>query len=257
MLFALFDSLRPDPDFLLSELSKHISDDMLAKIALTDYGQDKEQHLAALRMLRDTGTFTEPLHWFPCEVLELVRNSEPEASPEAERLEDHWSRAFACAALLRAGEAPWNYGGDAAGPSFTVIQLINSIEALPVDLAPGTVRRLAFMMLHSDLEQGDAQPIYYGIALLWLAIRLAEPPSDQYLTELAEWIIRREEEIHKSCRWAFDRWLLGIAHDPPPSKWEALGMKLANLDLTGREERLKDCVKLIGDALADSFSNAG
>jgi len=229
---------------------------MLAKIALADYGQDQEQHLAALQLLRDTGTFPDPMHWFPCEVLELMRNSEPEGSPESERVEDHWIRAFVCAALLRAREAPWNYGGDGAAPSFTLIQLINSVEALPIDLTHGTVRCLAWMMLHSDLERGDAQPIYYGIALLWLAIRLDEPPTDRALAELAEWIVRREEEIHKCCRYAFDRWLLGIAHDPPPSKWEPLGTKLANLDLMGRSEKLRDWVKLIGEELAGSSSNA-
>jgi hypothetical protein len=229
---------------------------MLAKIALADYGQDQEQHLAALRLLRDKGIFVEPMHWYPCEVLELVRNSEPDGSPESERVEDHWIRAFVCAALLRAKEAPWEYGGDAAAPSFTLIQLINSIEALPVDLTQSAVRLLAWMMLHSDLDQGDEQPIYYGVALLWLSIHLNVPPSDQYLTELAEWVVRRESEIHKSCRWAFDRWLLGVAHDPPPSKWEPLGMRLANLDLSVHSEELRDFIKLIGEELAGHSSSA-
>ena len=140
MLRTFLSSLQPEQDSLLPELSRHISDDMLAEIAVADYGQDREQHLAALRLLRDTGMLTEPKHWFPCEVLELVRNLEPDSRPESERVEGHWIRAFVCAALLRAREVPWNYGGDAAAPSFTLIRLINSIEALPVDLPQGTVR---------------------------------------------------------------------------------------------------------------------
>jgi hypothetical protein len=223
---------------------------MLAEIALADYGRDQERHLEPLRLLRDKGIFVEPMVWYPCEVLELERNSEPDGSPESERVQNHWIRAFACAALLRAREAPWNYGGDSADPSFTLIQLIGSLEGLQPDLSRSAVRLLAWMMLHSDLDRGDAQPIYYGIALLWLVIHRSAPPSDQHLTELAAWIVRREAEIHRSCRWAFDRWLLGIAHDPPPSKWELLGKRLANLELSGHSQGLKDWLRLIGEELA-------
>lgn len=250
MLRALLNSLEPDQDSLLSGLSKHITDEMLAEIATADYGQDQQRHLAPLRLLRDHGTFVKPLHWYPCEVLKLVRNSEPDGSPESERVRDHWIRAFASAALLRAMNEPWNYVGDAANTSFTLIQLLNSIEALPTDFVPDAVRLLAWMMLHADLDGADAQPIYYGVALLWLTLRGSVPTSDQGLIDLAEWIVRHEEEIHKNCHWAFDRWLLGISDDPPPSRWERLGDRIATLDLEGRAEQLRDWVELIGDELA-------
>ena len=100
---------------MLSEISKHITDDMLAEIALADYGQDQEKHLAALRRLRDTGTFVKPMHWHPCEVLELMRNSQPDDpswKPGGSGTRGHWARAFACAALLRAKQEPWKYQGD-------------------------------------------------------------------------------------------------------------------------------------------------
>jgi len=105
MIQSLLASLEPNAQDLLSDISKHIDDDMLAEIASADYGQDQEQHLAALRHLRDTGSFIEPMYWYPCEVLELVRHS-PEGSID---IQGHWIRAFACAALLRANEEPWNY----------------------------------------------------------------------------------------------------------------------------------------------------
>jgi hypothetical protein len=110
-------------------------------------------------------------------------------------------------------------------------------------------------MLNSDLERGDAQAIYYGVALLWLVLCLKAPSSDDNLIALAEWIVRREEELHKSSRSAFDRWLLGIAHDPPPSPWEHLGARLADLDLNDRADRLREWVKLIGNELAGSSLN--
>jgi hypothetical protein len=77
MIQALLASLQPNNEQLLSEISRHVSDDMLAEIALADYGRDQEQHLAPLRRLCDTGTFVEPMYWYPCEVLELIRHSPP------------------------------------------------------------------------------------------------------------------------------------------------------------------------------------
>lgn len=233
MLQDFLNSLSPDQDSLLQGLSQEITDDMLAQIAMADYGRDQEQHYASLRILRDRGVFAQPIHMYPCEVLELVRNSEPDGCPEPERLQRHWMRAFANAALLRAVHEPWNYGG-AGSPSFTLIQLLNSLEVLPTDLTPNAVRLLVWMMLHSDLNGQDEQVIYYGVALLWLTLTHCRSTPDEPLIELVEWIVRHEEEIHKRLPFAFDRWLLGIAHDPPPSPWEVLGAKMATLDLDGR-----------------------
>jgi hypothetical protein len=227
---------------------------MLAEIAEADYGRDQEQHLAPLRQLRDKGTFVEHMHWYPCEVLELTRNSDPDGSSASNRVHEHWLRAFASAALLRAKEEPWNYGAS-ANPSFTLIRLLESLEALPIDFTRNAARLLAWMMLHSDLDKEDEQTIYYGVGLLWLALHLSTPPSDQELAELAEWIVSREEEIHRNRTWAFDRWLLGIAHDPPPSRWEHLGARLASLNLGGHTDELQSWVRLIGEQLAGDVCN--
>ena len=253
MLREFLSLLEPDQDSLLLELSRHITDEMLAQIALADYGRDQELHLLPLQLLRDQHIFIAPMYWYPCEVLELVRNSEPDGSLECDRIRNHWIRAFSSAALLRAKYEPWNYTADSARPSFTLIQLLDSLGALPIDFIPEAVRFLAWMMLHSDLYGADEQPIYYGVALLWLTLQSNLHISDENLISLAKWIVRREDEKHKSCGWAFDRWLLGIAHDPPPSPWERLGEKMAALDLNGRVDELKDWVKLIGNELAGDF----
>ncbi len=250
MLRTFLSSLGPNQDALLSGLSKHITDDMLAKLAMADYGQDREQYLASLRPLRDHQTFVTPMHRYPCEVLGLVRFSEPDGSLASEREQEHWIRAFASAALLRARAEPWNYTADGVNPSFTLIQLLNSLEALPVDFEPRAIRLLAWMMLDSDLDGTDAQPIYYGVGLLWLILKSGASISDQDLIDLAEWIVHHEEEIHNNARWAFDRWLLGIGDDPPPSPWERLGIRIAALDLSGRAEQLGEWAKLIGGELA-------
>lgn len=250
MLRTFLQSLQPDQDSLLSEISKHITDEMLTEIAQADYGQNQEQHLAPLRLLRSKGIFIEPMHWYPCEVLELVRNSEPDNSPALNRVHEHWLRAFACAALFRAKGQPYNYTADPASPSFTLIQLLDSLEALPSDFTLNAVRLLAWMMLQSDLDHEDEQTIYCGVCLLWLALLLSTPPSDQELVELAEWIVCREEDVHRK-RWsAFDRWLLGIGKDPPPSRWEQLGRRLARINLSGHADELQEWVSLIGVQLA-------
>lgn len=251
MLRDFLSTLKPDQDSLLLELSKHITDEMLVEIACADYGQDQELHLVPLRLLRDQQSFIAPIHWYPCEVLELVRNSGPDDSLG---VRDHWIRAFSSAALLRAMYEPWNYSG-AAQPSFTLIQLISSLAALPIDFTSHTVRLLAWMMLRSDLDGGDEQPIYYGVALLWLTLRENMDVSDRDLIRLAEWIVDRENEIHQHSRTAFDRWLLGVAHDPPPSSWEGIGAKMALLNLEGRAQQLRECVKLIGDELSGNSSS--
>jgi hypothetical protein len=249
MIQPFLASLEPNIEHLLSDLSKHISDDMLAEIASADYGQDQEKHLAPLRQLRDKGTFVEPMHWYPCEVLELVRHSGPEGYADSH---GPWIRAFACAALLRANEEPWNYGD--GNTSYNVIGLIRSINALPVDFTPQAVRMLAWIMSHSDLEGQDEQMIYCGVGLLWLALHLEILPQDEDLIELSEWIVRREAEMHKSRTSAFDRWLLGIGCDPPPSPWGSLGEELSELRLGNHQQELQDWVRLIGEELSGKGS---
>jgi hypothetical protein len=109
---------------------------------------------------------------------------------------------------------------------------------------------LAWIMSHSDLEGQDEQVIYCGVGLLWLALQLDIPPPDDQLIELSAWIVRREAELHKSRAWAFDRWLLGIGHDPPPSPWESLGEDLCKLQRGNRQRELQGWVKLIGNELS-------
>ena len=257
MIQAFLASLEPDGEQLLAEISKHISDDMLEEIALADYGQDRGQHLAALVRLRNTGTFVEPMHWHPCEVLELIRNSEPDDpswGPAGARVRGHWMRAFASAALLQAYGPPWEYKGDAAQQSETLIQLIQSIRALSVDFTSSAVRMVAWLMLHHGLGGEDEQAVYFGVGLLWLALHLSPPQTDHELVGLCEWIVRRESELATQVPERFrtsDRWLLRIpAASPPPTPWESLGLDFRDLDLGNRQVQLQEWVRLIGGELA-------
>ena len=150
----------------------------------------------------------------------------------------------------------WEYKGDPALPSYTLIQLIYSLRALPVDLSSPAVRVLAWLMLHSDLEGTDEQAIYFGVGLLWLALRRNPPPPHGDLVGLSEWIVRRESELAKKLQEVSkDRWLLGcLGNYPPPSPWESLGSELRSLDLSSHQRQLEEWVKLIGNELVGDSS---
>jgi hypothetical protein len=259
MIQTFLTSLEPDPYKLLAEISRHVTDDMLGEISRADYGSDSEKHLAALIRLRDTGTFVEPLHWYPCEVLELTRNgvsgglSPGEADERAIR--SNWIVAFASASLLQALRPPWEYSSSAP-PSFDLIQLLQGLHGLPIDLTSPALRLVASLMLDSDLEGNDVDVIYYGVGLLWLALHNMPPPPDRDLVQLCEWIVRRESELYEQHPTHFDRWLIRIiGTSAPPSAWESLGTELLSLDLGSHQRQLQEWVKLIGSELAgDSVS---
>lgn len=258
MLRSFLESLRPDSTTLLRRISEHITDDMLEEISLGDYGRDPDKHMSALRRVRDVGTFVEPMHWYPCEVLELHRNARPESpryDPGPATTRYHWTCAFACAALFRAQGEPWKYGADPAQPNFTLIQLIYSLRALPLEFTQDAIQFVAWWMLNSGPDANDVDVVYFGVGLLWLTLQLDTPPPDRDLKGLAEWIVRREEELAKLLPRGFDRWLLGVfPGNPPPSPWEALGEDLSAIDLSGHQTQLREWVKLIGDELSGKNS---
>jgi len=253
-IIELLKQFDPEPEGLLREISKHIDDEMLEEIAAADYGSRMEEHLVALRQVRDTGTFPEKMYWCPCEVLELIRYSEPENpewKPGRTGSFGHWMRAFSSAALLRALAEPWNYTADAAQPSYSLIQLIHSLLVLPIDFYPHATRFLAWLLLNSEPEGQDEQVCYYGIGLLWFALHLKTPQPDKVLVLLSEWIVRREEELAARYYGYSARWLLGIGgRNAPPSPWEILGVQLCELDLSRHQLQLREWVSLIGHELA-------
>ncbi len=138
MMGQLLNRFQPESASLLRAISRNTSDQMLERIASSDYGQDIDRHLVDLRQIRDNGVFPKEMYWYPAEVLELFRHSEPGCG-DPKRGEDdefiHWARAFTCAALLRATREPWNYG-DALSRNFSTLRPIYSLRALAVDLSP-------------------------------------------------------------------------------------------------------------------------
>jgi hypothetical protein len=102
------------------------------------------------------------------EVLELIRWSEPEIrelEPGRAGEFGHWMWAFSCAAILRGEHGPYNYPCNDGCVDSTVVQLILSLRALPVDFAPQAAGHLAWLLLHSDPEGRNNSVRVYGVSL--------------------------------------------------------------------------------------------
>jgi hypothetical protein len=255
MIDEMLNRFEPDGDVLLRAISAHVTDEMLECISNADYGCDSEEHWAALQQLRDSGTLPQNPGWVPMEVLELIRWSEPddpERKPTGIGEFGHWMRAFSCAAILRAEHEPWNYHYNDGSTDSTTIQLILSLEALPVDLKREAVRDFAWLILKSDPEGKNESIREYGVALLWFALQLKPAVADEDLFALARWVVQRANELKWDPRVAEFSGLKGIVIGClKRSAWEMFGVKLAGVDLSDRPPELQTWVRLIAEQLVD------
>lgn len=266
MIVDLLNQFEPEPDSLLRGISIHIDDEILEWISTADYGSRADEQLVALRQVRDTGTFPPKMHRCPMEVLELIRWSEPEDpewKPGRAGEFGHWMRAFSCAAILRATREPWNYG-DGLGTDSTLIQLVLSLCALPKDFTAQASKSLAWLLLNSDPEGTDGQVCAYGVGLFWFALQRRARYPDDLLMSLAQWILRRADEIYESPASALRR--ADAEADGYPRRngdglremvvatqkcnaWEILALKFVDVDLKHRSPYLKAIVASISEKL--------
>ena len=255
MIAELLKRFEPDGDVLLRAIAAHVTDDMVECISMADYGCDAEDHLAALRELRDTGLLPENPGWVPMEVLELIRWSEPENpewKPGRTGESGHWMRAFSCAAILRAEHEPWNYHYNDGSTDSTTIQLVLSLDVLPVDLKREAARNFAWLILKSDPDGKNDSIREYAVALLWFALQIEPAVGDEDLIALAEWVVRRADELKWDPRVAEFSGLKGMVIGcQKRSAWEVFGVKLAEVDLSGRSVDLQTWVRLIAEQLAE------
>ncbi len=241
---------EPDAGSLLARLARGIDEGMLREIAAADYGRQADEHFAHLRRMRDQGDLP-PLDPGLLEVLELIRWSEPEQPgwrPGCEGRRGHLMRAFCCAWLLRIAAESEGYVIDLANE--TVIQLISSLDRLDDDCwdeAAGLLSWFCPRWSSKGLQEREEDALL-GVGILFAALRAGTP--DAQLVALSEWIAQREEAIGSS--WQFDeRWGLRATHSNMRREaWCALGTRLAELDLAGRDPALRDWVGLIGESFA-------
>jgi hypothetical protein len=121
----------PAEDRLVIALGRQLDGSMIDDIARADYGNQFEEHRAAIVIMIAGGPVPQP-GWVPQEVLELIRWSEPEYpewKPGGHGSRGHKMRAFCCAAQLRIIGAAGHDGGDDI--TATLGHLLVSLDALP------------------------------------------------------------------------------------------------------------------------------
>lgn len=255
MIVELLNRFEPDGDVLLRAISSHVTDEMLDCISLADYGSDAAEHLVALRVLRDTGRFPNKSGWIPMEVLQLIRWSEPENpewKPGMTGDFGHWMRAFSCAGILRAEHEPWNYYYNEGSTCCTTVQLVLSLDTLPVDLKREAARNFAWLILKSDPEGENESIREYGVALLWFALQLKSQVADEDLVTLAQWLARRADELNwNPTLKEFSGLKAMVIWCQKRSAWEVFGLKLAEMDLGERSVELQTWVRLIAEQLVE------
>jgi len=255
MIAEFLNRFKPDGDALLRAISAHVTDEMLECISLADYGSDAPEHLAALRVLRETGRFPEESGWIPMEVLQLIRWSEPENpewKPGRTGEFGHWMRAFSCAAILRAEHEPWNYYYNEGSTCCTTIQLILSLDALPLDLKMEAARNFAWLILKSDPEGQNESIREYSVSLLWFVLQSQSQVTDEDLVEFAQWLARRADELNwNPTLKEFSGLKAMVIGCLKRSAWEMFGVKMAEMNLSGRSVELQTWVRLIAEQLVD------
>jgi len=242
---------EPDSGGLLHAISPHVSDEMLIEIAAADYGEGIDEHLVALKGIRDLGLFREPFTWYPAEVLELIRWSEPDDPnwrPGGKGEFGHWMRAFSCVALLRSTGEPVYYSDSAA--EATTIQMLRSFALLPIVLDSTDVRFLAWLLTESAQGRDDQQTCAYAVALLWCALQYPSKLPDDLMLQLAEWIVEKFSAPEDQRNPLRPRELrrLGIK-GLRATRWQELALKFLELDLSMRSPELETYVHLIGEEI--------
>ena len=257
MSIAPFNVFQPEPNELLQRISRHVDDAMLEEIAAADYGDNIEENLDQLRLIRDGRSFAIPMRWAPREVLELIRWSQPEDpnwKPGGHGERGHWMRAFACAALLRAGGASENFGLR-SGWNQTLIQLIDSLRLLGADFDAPAAKFLAWLIARFETSEGVEELAFFAIGLVWFGLRSRSPVPDEIIISLCEWIAARERRESRDCREYAGRWLLGTTFfGQRHAAWERLGRALEELDASRRSSAAREWVRLIGSELAGESS---
>ncbi|WP_411846063.1 hypothetical protein AAFN60_21380 [Roseibacillus persicicus] len=210
----------PEQRSAVDYLRRQIDESMLREIAEADYAQDVSKHLSALKPIWDGCELAELDYWFPKEVLELIRWSEPEFpdwKPGTAGLRGHKLRAFSCAVLL----ATPNFEPDKE----TLIQMVDSVALLGHDAQEATARFLVWLL--DTLGREEDRP-FFALALAAIIQSITESLSTTREQELADWVAG-EESFERACLAGFHEsyqnspWMFGLSFsDMRNKRWKAL-----------------------------------
>ncbi len=210
----------PDQRSAVDYLRPLIDEDMLRGIAEADYAQDVAEHLAALKPIWEGGELTELDHWFPMEVLELIRWSEPEDStwkPGSTGSRGHKMRAYSCAVLLATPNCNPN--------KETLIQMVDSVSLLGSEAQEATAR---FLVWRLDALSRDEDRPFFALALAAITHSLDNSLSSSLEQELVDWVIDEESAERTYLAGLRDSyqnspWMFGLSfNDMRNDRWKTL-----------------------------------
>lgn len=221
----LADYFPPDRRAATECFRRWIDESMIREIAEADYKRDVDEHLSALVPVWQGEEWDELSRWYPQEVLELIRWSEPEVEdwkPGAVGLRGHRMRAFSCAVLL----ATSNHEGDKE----TLIQLLESALVMGDE----SMSALAGFLLWRipRIGRGDDRP-FFVLALIAIARFKLPDLTEAREEELAQWLAAEEaDERNYLAGFRADHgkspWLFGLSFSEMRNeKWEALLNRLS------------------------------
>lgn len=236
------------PQSFLGVVAPDVDDAMLHEIAQADYGNDADEHWAALRAIRDDLTVPCPLTWHPGEVLELIRWSEPEDpawSPGSVGIRGHTMRAFCCAALLLAASPPCKAE---VAEIDTLARAVESALALGVAYEQACLEFLEWRM--RDFPLTEERP-FFGLAHLLLTIRTSRAVELTRVCGLARGVVADEALLRASPgHQGGARWLLGLTFfDQSHHCWHRLGDELIAAAARGLTGQAAIEVRQIGERL--------
>jgi hypothetical protein len=219
---------EPSSTALLDWLHSHIDDTMLHEIAAADYGHREQENFQALRNIYESLEIPAPLPWNPREVLELTRWSEPDDSQQtwsSTGTRGHLIRAFCCAILLKAADAPETLVFIHA-ENDTLAQLLASVLQLGREASESALHFLSWRI--QRLPGYDAEYPFFALGLLLLRAALFEPGQEGAdLKLLADWVMREEARARRMCAIVeSEAWLLGLTNfDQRHKVWRRLAQE--------------------------------
>lgn len=253
MSLRLRERLNPNPDGLILTLSSLLGEAQLTAIASADHGWKASQNLDQLIEITATNRWPSPMPFSLKEVLELMQWSGPGSYGWGSDPPDWITRAFCCAALVRAGGDPQNQASLCwEGENSTIAILLESLDALHNHHHEACISLLAWRL---ENHPNDENPPFLYLAILRNALQAWPPEKAALISELVELLIAAEEAEQRADGTYLrdemrNQWLFRTTYfDQTFALWHAFGRELRALSAQLTDANARGKVLQIADYL--------
>jgi hypothetical protein len=258
MSLRLRERLNPNPDGLIITLSSLLREAQLSAIASADHGWKASQNLDQLIEITATNRWPSPMPFNLKEVLELMQWSGPGSYGWRSDAPGWITRAFCCAALIRAGGDPQNQASLCwEGENSTIAILLESLDALHNHHHEACISLLAWRL---ENHPNDENPPFLYLAILRNALKAWPELEAALISELVE----RLMESEAAEQWADgtylrdgigDQWLYRTTYfDQTFALWHGFGRELRQLSAHLSDANAREQVLQIADNLDTSVA---